>query len=386
MAHILMLLSNAFRPDPRVQREAETLSEHGHRITVIAWDRESEFAALEAINGFTVERIQNVKSAYGRGIRQLFSLPRFWIAAVRRARILKPDAIHCHDLDTLLAGCWLKNTSPTRLVYDAHEDYPSMMSLYLPGVFVGLLAWLERLLLGCVDQVIAASSQYADKLNRRGYTRVEVIGNFHTGDAYEKIAPEEIRLKREQLAIPKDDLVVAYIGSFSRNRLLLPLIEAAQDMKNTRVLLMGDGHQHSSVEVAVQGSDHIHYLGWVDSNQIPLYTCLADVIYYCLKPDYPGARYNAPNALSNAMSAGKPLIANEIGDLGKIVRQTGCGILLDVVTPATIRAAIESLRDPNLRQKLGERGKAAAQSQYNWRIAGEKLAEQYQRLFTTPSR
>jgi glycosyltransferase involved in cell wall biosynthesis len=122
------------------------------------------------------------------------------------------------------------------------------------------------------------------------------------------------------------------------------------------------------------------YLGWLPEEQVPLITCMADVIYYCLEPDYAGAVYNAPNTLSNAMAAGRPIIANNVGDLGRIVRQTGCGILLDGVSPESIRKAIDSLRSDTLRQKLGEAGLLAARQEYNWSTSQQRLVAVYQQL------
>lgn len=43
MKSIVMLLSNAFRPDPRVAREAKTLADAGHQVTILCWDRQVEF-------------------------------------------------------------------------------------------------------------------------------------------------------------------------------------------------------------------------------------------------------------------------------------------------------------------------------------------------------
>ena len=46
MSHrVAMLLSNAFRPDPRVLKEARSLAQAGYDLTVIAWDREGNLCA-----------------------------------------------------------------------------------------------------------------------------------------------------------------------------------------------------------------------------------------------------------------------------------------------------------------------------------------------------
>jgi glycosyltransferase involved in cell wall biosynthesis len=375
-----MLLSNAFRPDPRVAREAAALVQADLRVTLVCWDRERQRPARETVDGYRIQRIHEVPAAYGAGARQILNTPRFWRAAVRRAGDLRPDVIHCHDLDTLPAGWWLKKKTGARLVYDAHEDYPALMSLYLPRPMVRALSWLERWLLRHVDHTLTASRVFADKLRACGVSPVTTIGNYHPLEPYDRISRTDTQQARTQLGLGSDDLVVAYIGGFSRNRLLLPLIEAAHELPDVQVLLWGDGHQRSDVEAAAMQANNVRYMGWLPTSQVPLYMKMADVIYYCLKPDYPGAVYNAPNTLSQTMAAGRPVIANDVGDLGRIVRETACGRLLSGVTALEIQKAVDDLRDPVLRQRLGEAGRRAAETEYNWDSTKRCLQTIYARL------
>jgi glycosyltransferase involved in cell wall biosynthesis len=254
------------------------------------------------------------------------------------------------------------------------------MSLYLPRFMVGLLSWLERRLLKRADWTITASTVFADKLRASGVQSVRTIGNVQRLAPFAKVGEGAIAEARARLGLAPDDLVVVYIGGFSRNRMLLPLIEAAQVLPGVQVLLWGDGHQRAAVEAAAERAANVRYLGWLPAEQVPLYTRMADVIHYCLVPDYPGAVYNAPNTLSSAMAAGRPIVANDVGDLGRIVRQTGCGVLLSEVTPETVRRAVERLRSPAERRRLGEAGRAAAEARYNWAVAESHLIEGYEQL------
>jgi glycosyltransferase involved in cell wall biosynthesis len=121
MSRIAMLLSNAFIPDPRVAREAQALVRAGHQVTIVCWDREGTLPASETVDGYRVERVQSVPTVHGLGARQALYIPRFWLAAIRKVHAFEPDVIHCHDLDTLPAGWWLKGRTGEKLAYDAHE-------------------------------------------------------------------------------------------------------------------------------------------------------------------------------------------------------------------------------------------------------------------------
>jgi glycosyltransferase involved in cell wall biosynthesis len=380
MKHIDMLLSNSFRPDPRVEREAEALAETNYKIRIISWDRERAFQAEQVYPKYRVERIQNVPTTYGAGARQLLHIPKFWREANKLVLASPPNAIHCHDLDTLPAGWWIKRRTGIPLIFDAHEDYPTLMSLYLPKILVQLLRRLESRLILQADFVIAASQVYAEKIINWGIKNVVTIGNLQSLEPYDAVTSEQIRKARADLGLKPQDLAVAYIGGFSRNRLLLPLLEAARLLPSVKFYLWGDGHQRSQVEAGVEKISNARYLGWLPAEKVPLVMQAMDILYYCLKPDYPGAIYNASNTLSSAMAAGRPLIANNVGDLGLTLSKTNCGILLDAVTPQSICTAVEKLSDLQFRQSLGNAGRAAAESEYNWAVAKGKLASIYKYL------
>ena len=380
MSRIAMLLSNPFRPDPRVAREAASLVEAGHSVTVIAWDRQLQRAPSEKYAGVQILRIQDVQARYGGSWRQVFITPRFWKAATRLAESLRPEVVHCHDLDTLYAGVQLKRRTGCRLVYDAHEDYPALMSLYLPAPLIPLLSLFERRLLTYTDHTITASSVLADKLLAQGVRPVTTIGNYQSLAPFDAVTPDQVRAARSELGLSDLDFVVAYIGGFTRNRLLLPLVEAVAPERNLTCLFWGDGHQRQAIQAAIADKPNVRFLGWLPADLVPRYTKSVDVIYYCLVPDYPGAVFNAPNTLGNAMAAGVPILANDVGDLGRIVRETGCGLLLREVTPETIRNALLNLRQPELRRKLGQSGRRAAEQTYNWSTAAQKLNRIYSQL------
>ena len=142
----------------------------------------------------------------------------------------------------------------------------------------------------------------------------------------------------------------------------------------------GDGLQREELEAAAAKVKNVDYYGWLPVSELPKYFAAADIIYYCLRLDYGGAVYNAPNTLSNAMAAGRPILSNDVGDLGRIVGNTNCGMLIEEATPSSISAALTKLRDPELRAKLGENGRRAAHSEYGAASLQVQLIELYRTM------
>lgn len=377
---ILMFLSNAFRPDSRVKREAEGLVQAGFRVSLICWDRAAELAPTESVEGLEVIRVQDVRSRHGLGWKQLFRLPRFLGKAIRLATSLRPAAVHCHDLDTLFAGYELKKRLSCALVYDAHENYPALMKAYLPGLIVTGLQRLEKRLIRHADLTITASTVLRDELVAKGLRPVVTLGNYPCLNQFRAVASERITQAREDLGVPRERLLIAYIGGFSRNRALLPFIHAAGLLPDVEFHVWGNGHQRAHVEAAAAHFQNAHYHGWLSAELLPLYFQAADIIYYGLKKDDASSPYNAPNTVAQAMASGTPVIGTDIGDLGRMIRETGAGILLDEATPEQIALKVEALHSSDLRREMGLRGLAAAVSEYNAGTIQKQLATFYEQL------
>ncbi|MCK4432384.1 MAG: glycosyl transferase family 1, partial [Methanomicrobia archaeon] len=74
MKKVIMLLSNPFKPDPRVYKEAKSLVNNGYDVTVFAWDRECKYPKKEIIDGIKIERVR-LKAPYDSNLLLFFLLP-----------------------------------------------------------------------------------------------------------------------------------------------------------------------------------------------------------------------------------------------------------------------------------------------------------------------
>jgi glycosyltransferase involved in cell wall biosynthesis len=254
------------------------------------------------------------------------------------------------------------------------------MKAYLPGLLVAGLRLLERKLIRKVDLIITASTILRDKLMSQGLKSVTTLGNYPCLREFGAVDDTHLLKAREKLGVSGDQVLVAYIGGFSRNRALLPFIEAAALLPKVEFHLWGDGHQRSQVEAAVSRRPNTHYHGWLPVAQLPLYFQCADIIYYGLRKHDASALYNAPNTVAQAMASGTPVIGTDIGDLGRMIRDTGCGVLLDGTTPDQIAAAIEKLLLPEFRTSAGSKGLSAAFSKYNAENVQKELVALYEGL------
>jgi glycosyltransferase involved in cell wall biosynthesis len=329
---------------------------------------------VERANGYEVRRLA-IRSRYSAGSRQILYLPRFWRRAWKELGSLKPDIIHCHDLDTAPVGYLYARRRGIPWIFDAHECYPEQIGPQVNRAIHYLLVALEKQMTRRASHTITVGDLLAQRLRSLG-GQVSVVGNYQSLDAYNLRS----ELRRAELDLKPDDYVVAYIGGFSKARAILPLIHATKHLDNATILLAGDGPQRSAIEAEVVKHPNTRYLGWIPSQQVPAYTKLADVIYYGLSDTSGNNRFSSPNALFSALAAGRPIVTTDIGEIAHIVRQEECGIVVSRPTAELVAQAIERLRNPTTRAALADRARHAAEAKYNWRAAEKVLLDVYRYL------
>lgn len=376
MYTVTMLLSNPYRPDPRVQKEAISLINSGYRVNLICWDRKSEFPGKEVVNGIEVLRIR-VPSEYNLGSRQLLNFLRFWIVAYKQLDKTKPDIVHCHDLDTALLGYWYKRTHPeTKFVYDAHECYPAQIGPQVAKWMKLFLRKLDNFITRRSDLVITVSETLADYF-RSMNGKTSVVGNYQTLSA----RTSQPEITRKDIGYSDNDYLIGYFGGFTPARAVIPLIQAAAKYPLCKFLFAGDGILRPQIEDGARKYENITYLGWLPQEFIMAYTTLVDVIYYGLFKENKNSEYSSPNSLFNAMLVGKPILTTDVGEISTIVKRENCGLVIEYPTPELILEKLRELSNQQLRLELGENGRQAAEDKYNWEEAEVRLLNDYASLF-----
>ncbi len=376
-----MLLDNAFLPDPRVANEARSLARAGYQVTILAWDREGERPAVEWWDGVRVERF-GPRSRHHLGSSQALYLLVFWWRAFWRLLGARVDVVHCHDFDTLPVGYAAAALKGCRLVYDAHESYADMLGANVAPWIKRLTSRVERLLIGRADAVLTVGDLLAADLRERGARRTWVVGNWKPLEEFAFEPGELDRWRRE--AAPEAHLLVVYIGWLNADRGVAPLLEAVERSDGVALLIGGDGPLVPQASEAAARCPRIRCLGFVDPSRVPLYTSVADVVYHGIDPRNLNARFSAPNKLFEALAAGKAVVCNDCGELGRIVRAEGCGVVVAELSAEHLAAAFRDLLDPARLAACQARAREAGRERYNWAKAEAALLGLYASLGLGP--
>jgi glycosyltransferase involved in cell wall biosynthesis len=374
-APLVLMLSAAHPPtDLRiVGKEGATLAAAGWRVTHLAP------APLRGAKDVPASHAGVTIATYPRSSGWMGRL-RGARALARRAARLKPDVIHAHEPDSWYAAILAARKTGAAVVLDVHEHYPSRLDNRLPGLFRGL--GRRAVLASCrwmaarADAIVVAKDGLEDAFPGNA---VVPVRNYA---ASVPVAPREHR---------QGPVTLVHLGALTRERGAFEMLQAlAQSPEGTRLSLIGRFTDSSETEflseakrLGLAGAVERH--GWLPHDAAVARAAEADIGLVLFQPGHENHRLALPHKLFDCMLAGLPVIAPDFAEeVAAVVRETGCGILVDTADPGTIANAVRSLRDPKRRAEMGAAGRAAALGRYGWGGEADRLIALYRDLAPLP--
>jgi len=275
-----------------------------------------------------------------------------------------------------------------KVVYDARDIYMDAANLaQTRGLVRAAIARAERRWARRADRVITVNQPYADVMAERfGVPTPLVVMNC----AY-RFEPNGIRPRRfhERLGLAPYQRVVLYQGGFSRGRGVEQLFEAITAVDDAVLVLMGYGAEEQVYRDRADGPSskgRVHVLPAVPPAELLGWVASADVVAMPIQPTTLNHRLTTPNKLFEAMAAGVPVVASDLPGMASIVKDSGCGILVDPTDPSAIARACRDVLavPPDEAVAWSRRIRAAVHSTYNWERQAGVLFSEYGRLTGRP--
>lgn len=393
---ICMILGHDFlhpQIDPRPYKEAKSLIKYGYDVFLVCWAADftgegrslKNLSPIEEFEGIKIIRVFQTLSpprstVLTRGFQQLIAMKKMGERVIK----LKPYAIHCHDLNTLLSGVMAKKRLKVPLVYDSHEDCPGMFEP-ISIVISKLASILEKILLKYVDCVITVSGELVKKFKKHKQTNVVAI--YNSRSLKELFKKEETKELKKELKISGDNFIVGYIGALSEKRGIDNLIKSIKyvDNKDVKVLIVGGPENEVKNLRALAEKDGVMdkviLTGHIPYFKVIPYFSLLNIGAVLFQP-LPNHLIAAPNKLFEYMGVGLPLIVSGFPEMKHIVvDESDCGIAVDPTNPEKIADAITYLLEhPEDAKKMGENGRKAVEEKYSWEKMEGRLFKVYEGL------
>lgn len=345
-------------------KECASLASAGYDVTLLVAGTGDD----EVDKGVKIVRVPvKFRSRPGRILKAPFAL-------ASRVRMLKPDVVHFHDPEFLLAAGKLKRKG-YKVIYDIHEDLPRQIlsKFWIPVWFRRQLSvWVEKFenrRAARLDYLITATPFIADRFK---------AVNHRTTDVKNYPLAEEFLATSGNKPMPYH---LCYVGGLTAIRGIRELVTAVEGCD---VILDLAG--------PVESCDFFHamkelpgwkkkiYHGIVDRKVVAkiMSEALAGMVLFHPVPNHTDAM---PTKLFEYMIAGIPVIASDFPSWRKLLEGHDCGICVDPMDAGQVRDAIRSLTEnPARAAEMGANGRKAALAQYVWEIEKQKLLEVYRQV------
>jgi glycosyltransferase involved in cell wall biosynthesis len=373
--------------DVRVEKVCQSLQTK-HKVHLVCRN-EKRSPRRELLQGISIHRLPALPRWLGpchtaAGVPLFFNPT--WLGAIwSTVRRVRADLILVRDLPlapaALMAGRWFG----IPVLIDLAENYPAMLEdqrHFSPRGVLGsalrhpkLASALERWVLKRVDHIIVVIEESRDRLISMGIdpSHITTVTNTPRLEQWARVNP--------QLAPRGDSVHLVYLGNLDGSRGLDTAIEALALLRDrgryVKLTIIGTGPnigQNRELAKALAVTDRVAITGRLPFTQVEKIMAQANA---GLIPHYRTPAWNTtiPNKLYDFMAMGKPVVVSDALPTARIVNEVQCGIVFRERDPQHLAAAIEALGDEARRRELGERGRRAFETRYNWAVDERPLFE-----------
>ncbi len=367
--------------DVRTEKVTLALTHAGHSVSIVARNKAWR-QTTESLPEGTVHRMRPW-SLVGQSLDGLLSFPAFfsprWVKLIEQTcRQAEADLIIIRDLPLCPTAIGVGKRLGIPVMLDMAENYPAMMrALWETGRHTALdyvvrnpavTQRVERRCVQSVDHILVVVEESAERVAALGVPRdkISIVSN----------TPPLARLDSasHDHRSPQARTEVVYMGNLEVVRGLLESIDAVAQLKakgmRIRLRIIGRGRDEALIRQRCAshglGPEDVEFLGYIDSHAEALRIVSDSDIG--LMPHRKNDSWDTtiPNKLFDYMAAGLPVVSSNAAPCARILRETNAGRIFLSGDAESMAAAIEESAVPELGKLLGEAGRNAIRTRYNW--------------------
>ncbi len=377
MKRVVLIRSNAVKNDPAVEKVAAALMSAGHRVTVLAWDRDGEYdmekSAMELFCGSALVIRFGIPGVFSGGLKKNAAAMAEFLKRI--SRWLKEncdeyDIIHAFDLDTGLAAKKAAARYKKKLCYHILDFYAASR-FKEESIAYKLIRRIEISVINKADACIVCTE--ARKKQIEG-SKPESITVIHNTPGY--ISLSEIEAER----IDSDRIKIVYVGCFEEVRLIRELIECVKEDERFELHIGGFGLIEDFVKKSAEECKRIVFYGKLPYRRVMELEAACDIMTAMYVPGLANHKYTAPNKLYEALMLGKPIIMCENTGWDDVIKGENIGVIIDCTKEGLKKGLSELAARKAEWEIMAQNAQSLYKDRYSWDIMKKRLQELYSRL------
>lgn len=271
------------------------------------------------------------------------------------------SAAHAHEGRGVYLAWWLKKARGLPYVITRRVQHPPK----------------RRVLTNCAyrdaDALVGISSASCRALKSFVPNRqIHRVPSVHSG---EQASPGAASAIRRRYVEGPDSILIGHAGALvDSHKGQSLLVEACKQLRSNGLevvcLFLGEGQDRPRLERMARGHDWIHLPGYVHDIQ----DHLASLDIFA----FPSRHEGLGSVLLEAMAAGCPIVASEVGGIPDIIQSEKTGLLVPPGNVVSLVEALESLiAEPNTRRILPKKALATINTKFSPREMFLRYTELY---------
>lgn len=295
----------------------------------------------------------------------------------RLIREVDPAVVHTHMAKAGgIARTAARNRPQTRTIHTFHGH---VLEGYFSSSAQRVFISLERRLARTTDVLVAVSDEIRDSLLELGIGRESQYRVIPLGldlEPFLRLEEPSGRL-RKSMGISEQAALVGIVGRITAIKGHAVLLRALTRLPDeVHLAVIGDGEERRETERLAHElgvSDRTHFVGWVPD----VADAVGDLDVVVLTSHNEGT----PVALIEALSAGKPVVATDVGGVRSVVTDGETGIVVPPSDSEAVADAIERLlEDDELRRRMGAAGRKDVAARFDYRHLCETIRALYREV------
>ena len=356
------------RYDTRIfHKECTSLAKAGYDVTLLVADNK----APEVRNGV------KIISADLKPASRLDRILHSSRVMFKHAMQINAEIYHLHDPELLPVAKKLKQNSK-KVIFDSHENYPAQIACkrYLPVALRQTAASVYKLYetsaLRCCDAVVVPCTFYGgvNIFEGRCKKTVYISNTPKLEELYDKYKPADRTWNK----------AICHVGGLTYERGITHLIKAAYKA-DVKLILAGKFSPNGYHEEVQKMPEYqcVDYRGFVDRDGLmEIFNESSIGMATILNIGQYNTFDNLYTKVYEYMSVGLPVIVSKYAYAEEAVSKYKFGLS---VKPDDINAIEEAIRyiidSPSVAKEIGNAGRLAVKTEFNWTVEEEKLLHLY---------